>query len=74
MENKNYKTILHNIRSTKGGINMLQEKYKQHYYELLSPNNSALVLIDYQPQMIFGIESSSRTILLNNVSGICKTL
>lgn len=52
---------------------MLQEKYKQHYYELLSPNNSALVLIDYQPQMIFGIESSSRTILLNNVSGICKT-
>ena len=53
---------------------MLQEKYKHHYYELLSPNNSALVLIDYQPQMIFGIESSSRTILLNNVSGICKTL
>ena len=52
---------------------MSQENCKQRYYELLSPENSALVLIDYQPQMIFGIESSSREVLLNNVAGMCKT-
>lgn len=43
------------------------------YYELLTPDNAGLVLIDYQPQMVFGIESTNRQILRNNLSGICKT-
>lgn len=42
-------------------------------YELLSPDNCALVLIDYQPQMVFGVGSTKRELLLNNLSGICKT-
>lgn len=46
---------------------------KNGVYELLDPENSALVLIDYQPQMIFGIESTCRVNLLNNIQGICKT-
>ena len=25
-------------------------------YELLSPENAGLVLIDYEPQMVFGVE------------------
>lgn len=42
-------------------------------YELLSPENAGLVLIDYEPQMVFGVESMNRAVLLNNLSGICKT-
>ncbi len=42
-------------------------------YELLTPENAGLVLIDYQPQMVFGVESMNREVLLNNLSGICKT-
>ena len=39
-------------------------------YELLSPENAGLVLIDYEPQMVFGVESMNRAVLLNNLSGI----
>lgn len=42
-------------------------------YELLTPDNAGLLLIDYQPQMVFGVESMNREVLLNNLSGICKT-
>lgn len=42
-------------------------------YDLLTPDNSALILIDYQPQMIFGVGSMQRELLLNNVEGICQT-
>lgn len=35
-------------------------------YELLSPENAGLVLIDYEPQMVFGVESMNRAVLLNN--------
>lgn len=40
--------------------------------ELLSPNNSALILIDHQPQMFFGIESANRETIKNNVVGLAK--
>lgn len=43
------------------------------YYELLTPENSGLLLIDYQPQMVFGVESMNREVLQNNLSAICKT-
>lgn len=41
--------------------------------DLLTPDNCALILIDYEPQMIFGVGSMCRELLLNNIQGICKT-
>ncbi|MDR3319235.1 MAG: hydrolase [Clostridiales bacterium] len=40
---------------------------------LLDPSDAAVVIIDHQPQMYFGIESISRGTLLNNVVGLAKT-
>jgi nicotinamidase-related amidase len=40
--------------------------------ELLTPNNCALILIDHQPQMFFGVESASRQTIINNVVGLAK--
>ncbi len=40
--------------------------------ELLNPDNCVLALIDHQPQMFFGIESSSRDAIINNVVGLAK--
>ena len=34
--------------------------------ELLNPQNSALILIDFQPQMTFGIANIDRQALFNN--------
>lgn len=41
--------------------------------ELLTPKNCALVLIDHQPQMAFGVQSIDRQILKNNVIGLAKS-
>jgi nicotinamidase-related amidase len=40
--------------------------------DLLTPANSALVLIDHQPQMGFGVQSHDRHTVLNNVVGLAK--
>ena len=40
---------------------------------LLTPENSALVLIDFQPGLIEGTKSVSREILVNNVVALGKT-
>lgn len=40
---------------------------------LLTPENSALILIDYQPGLIDGTKSVSREILVNNVVALAKT-
>ena len=40
---------------------------------LLTPQNSALVLIDYQPGLIEGTNSVDRDILINNVIAMAKT-
>ncbi len=42
------------------------------YRELITPQNSALVLIDHQPQMTFGVQSIDRQLLVNNVVGLAK--
>jgi nicotinamidase-related amidase len=39
---------------------------------LLTPDNSALILIDHQPQMAFGVQSIDRGALVNNVAGLAK--
>ena len=40
--------------------------------ELLNPQNSALILIDFQPQMTFGVASIDRQTLFNNVMLLAK--
>lgn len=40
---------------------------------LLTPENSALILIDYQPGLVDGTNSVSREILVNNVVALAKT-
>lgn len=42
-------------------------------YELLSPDNSALILIDHEPQMVFGVGSMDRQLLINNVEALAKS-
>lgn len=40
---------------------------------LLTPENSTLLLIDYQPQMIFGVHSHDRQTIRNNVEALAKS-
>ncbi len=40
--------------------------------DLLDPGNCALILIDHQPQMAFGVTSLDRQLLKNNVIGLAK--
>lgn len=39
---------------------------------LLTPENCALILIDHQPQMFFGVANIDRQLLVNNVIGLAK--
>ncbi len=41
--------------------------------ELITPSNHALVLIDYQPQMLFGVASMDRQLLKGNAVALAKT-
>jgi len=41
-------------------------------HELITPDNSVLAFIDYQPQMFFGVQSSDRQAVLNNMLGLAK--
>lgn len=40
---------------------------------LLDPNNCVLLLIDFQPQMAFGVKSIDGQTLVNNVTGLAKS-
>lgn len=40
---------------------------------LLTTHDSALLLIDHQPQMLFGVQSCDRTLLVNNVTALAKS-
>ncbi|MDR2201366.1 MAG: hydrolase [Clostridiales bacterium] len=40
---------------------------------LLSPADAAVVIIDHQPQMYFGVESGPRDAVMNGVLGLAKT-
>ena len=39
---------------------------------LLDPNDSAVIIIDHQPQMYFGVEGKSRSCIENSVVGLAK--
>ncbi|MDR3478626.1 MAG: hydrolase [Gammaproteobacteria bacterium] len=41
--------------------------------ELMTPTNCVLLMIDYQPQMAFGVGSIDRQVLKNNVVGLAKS-
>ncbi len=41
--------------------------------EVLTPENSQLIIIDQQPQMAFGVQSIDRQVLKNNVVGLAKS-
>jgi len=41
-------------------------------HSLLTPENSTMILIDHQPQMIFGVASIDRQLLVNNTIGLAK--
>lgn len=43
-----------------------------HYHQLYTPQDSAIVFIDHQPQMTFGVASIDRATLINNVTLLAK--
>ena len=43
-----------------------------NYLDLLTPQNSQLIVIDQQPQMAFGVQSIDRQTLKNNVVALAK--
>lgn len=43
------------------------------YTDFLTPQNSALALIDYQPAMYFGVQSDDRLLIMQNATVLAKT-
>ena len=43
-----------------------------HYHQLYTPEDTAVVFIDHQPQMTFGVASINRADLINNVTLLAK--
>lgn len=43
------------------------------YTDMISPDNAAMVLIDFQPAMWQGVESHDRTVVFQNVQVLAKT-
>lgn len=41
--------------------------------DLLTAENSAIILVDHQPQMLFGVQSADRQTIINNTVGLAKT-
>jgi nicotinamidase-related amidase len=42
-------------------------------HEILTASNNTLILIDYQPQMLFGVANMDRQLLKNNAVALAKT-
>jgi nicotinamidase-related amidase len=43
-----------------------------HYHKLYTPDDTAVVFIDHQPQMTFGVANIDRATLINNVTMLAK--
>jgi len=43
-----------------------------NYHKLYTPKDSAVVCIDHQPQMTFGVANTDRATLINNVTLLAK--
>lgn len=63
---KNYLTIKHKVMSS---IKPIRDPKTDH---LLTPENSALLIIDYQPIQVHSITSMDRRELVENISNICR--
>jgi nicotinamidase-related amidase len=48
------------------------EKGMPNYHKLYTPEDAAIVFIDFQPQMLFGVGSMDRAGLINNVTLLGK--
>ena len=42
------------------------------YHKLYTPEDTAIVFIDHQPQMLFGVANADRATLINNVTLLAK--
>src|SRR5713101_2485107 len=49
-----------------------KQNYMSNYHKLYTPQDSAVVFIDHQPQMIFGVANADRATLINNVTLLAK--
>src|SRR5439155_21648702 len=49
-----------------------KETIMNQYHKLYTPNDSAVVFIDHQPQMLFGVASIDRAAFINNVTLLAK--
>jgi nicotinamidase-related amidase len=49
-----------------------ERSHVMNYTELLNPQNSAVIFIDFQPQMTFGVANIDRQTLFNNVILLAK--
>ncbi len=64
---------------TVDGLGQFPENYQgtperpAHEDPFLSPTNSALILIDYQPPILMGVNTISHEELINNTTGLIKT-
>ena len=45
---------------------------KKYQECLLDPEQSAVLIVDHQPQMYFGVESAARAAIGNSVTGLAK--
>ncbi len=43
-----------------------------HYHKLYTPQDTAIVFIDHQPQMLFGVANADRATIINNVTLLAK--
>lgn len=50
-----------------------QAGYTKESKEIITKDNAALILIDHQPQTIFGIGSHDRQTIINNTEALAKT-
>src|SRR5437899_2352086 len=52
--------------------NQRKQNYMSNYHKLYTPQDSAVVFIDFQPQMTFGVANIDRATLINNVTLLAK--
>src|SRR6059036_819720 len=52
--------------------NQRKQNYMSNYHKLYTPQDSAVVFIDQQPQMTFGMASADRATMINNVTLLAR--
>src|SRR5437667_9365285 len=52
--------------------NQRKRNYMSNYHKLYTPPDRAVVFIDHQPQMTFGVANTDRATLINNVTLLAK--